>query len=141
MVSGSTKLENFTIKPSAKVFYLEEKWNEYSVTDGDQAFEISASDTAIGTLSTALEISHLSEFEDFTLEPFASAEMIWTFKDPGIYNADGVLRQNNDLSALVSLGIGIASENTSFRVEGTYGGLGSDGAEYYGGTISLTHNF
>jgi len=140
-LSGQTKIDDFTIKPSAKLFYMQENWDGYSVTNGIRNVDVSGGEAKIGTLSSKLEISNLQKYETFNFEPSASAEITWTFTDPGIYNTNGKLEQTTPLSATLSAGVQISNQTTAIRLEGTYGGLGSGGLENFGGKLSIAHRF
>lgn len=141
ILSGKTSFKDFTIRPSARVFYMEEDWGLYSVTDGNRSVVVPEGHAAIGTLSSKFEVSYIQEYRKIAIEPYASAEMTWVFEDPGIYNAAGVLQVNNALSGTVAVGINLSNENSSIRLEATYGGLGSGGLESLGGTFSFSHKF
>ncbi|KAG1702824.1 hypothetical protein GQR58_004314 [Nymphon striatum] len=140
IVSGSHDIDEFSIKPSARLFYMSEDWDDYTVTDGNRLVTVPGDNAEIGNLSAALELSKTTKNADFSVETFVSGEVFWTFKDPGIIDSTGLIIEDDEYSASLSAGIGIEKENSSFRVEATYGGIGERGLESVSGSISLSHS-
>lgn len=141
IVSGSHDIDEFSIKPSARLFYMSEDWDDYTVTDGNRLVTVPGDNAEIGNLSAALELSKTTKNADFSVETFVSGAVFWTFKDPGIIDSTGLIIEDDEYSASLSAGIGIEKENSSFRVEATYGGIGERGLESVSGSISLSHRF
>jgi len=141
ILSGKHEIEEYTLKPSARLFYMSENWDDYTVSDNARTVAISGGDTEIGNLSAALEIKRKITNANLEFETFLSGEAFWTFQDPGIINSAGINDQSEDISGQLSAGMEIQNENNSLILEVTYGGFGSRDLESLGGSISLSHRF
>lgn len=141
ILSGKHDIDEYSFIPSARLFYMNENWDDYSVSDGNRVVAVGGDSAEIGNLSAALEINKTVKKTDFTIETFVSGEIYWDFQDPGIIDTTGAITQSDDFSASISAGIGFDHENSSLRLEATYSGLGNEGLESFAGSISLSHKF
>ena len=141
IISGEHKVEEYTFTPSARLFYMREEWDDYTVSNNIRSVTVPGSDAEIGNLSAGLEVNRTINTDEHIVDAFISGEIIWNFQDPGIIDTNGVLTQDDDFSASFSAGVEIANENSSIRLEATYSGLGERGLESIGGEISFSHKF
>ena len=141
VLSGRNNIDEYSVIPSARIFYMNENWDDYTVSDGNRLVSVGGDSTEIGNLSAALEINKTIQNDDFILKTFLSGEVFWKFQDPGIISTSGTNEQNDDFSASISAGIGITKQSGNLSLEVTYDGLGGNGLESIGGSLTLSHRF
>ena len=141
ILSGRHSIDEYSFVPSARIFYMNENWDDYTVSDGNRTVSVRGDSAEIGNLSAALEIVKTVKSAEYVVETFVTGEVYWDFQDPGIIDSTGTYIQNDDFSASISAGIGIDNENSSLRLEATYSGFGDDSLESLGASISLSHKF
>jgi hypothetical protein len=72
-----------------------------------------------------------------TIEPHFAITGMWDFDNPGTLSVGGLTAGGDDLHALVRAGIlAQSARGASFRVVGTYDGIGSD-FDAFGGQVWL----
>ena len=141
VLSGRHNIDEYSIIPSARIFYMNENWDDYTVSDGNRLVSVDGDSAEIGNLSAALEINKTVKNDDFVMETFLSGEVLWEFQDPGTISTGGTIEQSDDFSASISAGIGIINQSGSLRLEATYSGFGQGGLESIGGSLTLSHRF
>lgn len=139
---GRFDIEHWRIEPTARLSYFEEESESYQDSLG---FNVPAIEVATGTFEFGPRISYRIEVSEETmLEPFASLEGIWTFKQdntatvvsesPGL--AETGLRGRGEVGFALS-----GKAGSSLSASAFYDGIGSVEFESWGATLRLSHAF
>jgi outer membrane autotransporter protein len=133
-LTGNWNFGNFRFTPTASVTYLQEDQHGYTDSLGTP---IPSQTVSLGQLSFGPELAYRFVGDRFNWEPHVSVNGLWDFDDDdGIVS--GLVATDDDLRARVKAGIlAQAAGGASFRIVGTFDGIGGDGFDAFGGQAWL----
>jgi len=130
--------------PQVSVAYLEERQEDYSVSDGTDTAAVQGQTLSLGRLSLEPSFAYPIQLSDATLLPYVTPRLLWDFASSGDLELDGdsatggrsKLRGALELGARLTSEIGIAG----FAAV-TYDGIGQDDFEGVGIRLGLSFTF
>lgn len=127
-LTGSYMIDRWHVSPMLGLNYFEEAQESYIDSNG---LAIPRNSVALGTLTFGPKITYQAErIDGKVVRPFITAQGVWDFVAPNIYNGEGIVAGTEQLRAKIGGGLNIALINgTSLSASYTYDGIGLDDFE------------
>jgi outer membrane autotransporter protein len=135
-LTGNWHWGNWRMTPTAEVTYAAEDQHSYTDSKGE---DIPSQVVSVGRVSLGPEIAYRYLAEGGTIiEPQASLTGIWDFDSADKADLSGIVTTEG-LRAMAKAGfLAEMTGGATFRVVGTYDGIGSDGYDSFGGQAWLS---